>query len=203
MVSGSNGLEELSQAFSQLLGRFLIIAAAVSGSRESAEDIVQDAAMAAVRNWSRYTPGTHLSAWLAEIVRRCASNHRRNTARRKTLPTDPAILSRITRPVEAAALPHLEDVNESRRGDEHWQTVFDDHVWNALQRLRPEARCCLMLRVVYQVSFAEIAVMLKIPTGTAMSHVHRSREKLREELADFYPRASGNVEAAKSTNFQA
>ena len=50
----------------------------------------------------------------------------------------------------------------------------------ALQTLSDEARCCLLLKVVQQLSYAEIAVLLQIPAGTAMSHVHRAKKALRE-----------------------
>lgn len=64
------------------------------------------------------------------------------------------------------------------------QMVFDDQVLSALQQLSAEARACLLLRTVEQLSYRDISKLMHIPEGTAMSHVHRSRLKLRQLLAD-------------------
>jgi RNA polymerase sigma-70 factor, ECF subfamily len=52
----------------------------------------------------------------------------------------------------------------------------------ALQRLSPDARCCLLLRTIQKLSYIEIAEIMQIPAGTAMSHVHRSKSELRNKL---------------------
>ena len=55
-------------------------------------------------------------------------------------------------------------------------------VLQALRQLPDVARTCLLLRVVREMTYAEIAAALDIPAGTAMSHVHRTRKKLRRLL---------------------
>jgi DNA-directed RNA polymerase specialized sigma24 family protein len=42
----------------------------------------------------------------------------------------------------------------------------------------------LLLRTIEQMEYSEISKVLQIPEGTAMSHVHRARQHLRERLAD-------------------
>jgi RNA polymerase sigma-70 factor (ECF subfamily) len=58
---------------------------------------------------------------------------------------------------------------------------------HALHSLGETARCCLLLRTIEQMPYAQIAQLLEIPEGTAMSHVHRSRMTLRGQLADTRP----------------
>ena len=58
----------------------------------------------------------------------------------------------------------------------------------ALEELSEEARCCLLLRIVEDLAYSEIAQLLAIPEGTAMSHVHRAKATLRRRLAS---RATG------------
>jgi DNA-directed RNA polymerase specialized sigma24 family protein len=41
----------------------------------------------------------------------------------------------------------------------------------------------LLLRTVEKLSYAEIAALMDMPEGTAMSHVHRSKMALRERLS--------------------
>ena len=52
----------------------------------------------------------------------------------------------------------------------------------ALAALAETARAALLLRTVLELDYATIARLLDIPEGTAMSHVHRSREALRRAL---------------------
>jgi RNA polymerase sigma-70 factor (ECF subfamily) len=64
------------------------------------------------------------------------------------------------------------------------QIDFDDEVLSALREISDVARMCLLLRVVQQLSYDDIAQTLHIPAGTAMSHVHRAKQSIRERLKD-------------------
>ena len=54
---------------------------------------------------------------------------------------------------------------------------------NGLEALGEVPRACLLLSTLRELSYGEIAALLTIPEGTAMSHVHRARLVLRERLA--------------------
>jgi len=166
--------------------RLAMVAAAVVGDREAAEDIVQDAAIIAFQKAEQFKPGSNFAAWLAEIVRRCALNYRRKTKSRRTYTADPAVLARVdgaklngvahtTEPAWPSTSPSGEILED--------QAAFDDDLLKALGELSEEARCCLLLRTVEKLSYAEIAALLRMPEGTAMSHVHRSRATLRRLLS--------------------
>jgi len=60
--------------------------------------------------------------------------------------------------------------------------LFDERLLAALSELGETARTCLLLKTVLELDYREIAALLEIPEGTAMSHVHRAREQLRERL---------------------
>src|SRR6266567_231338 len=44
------------------------VARRLVGTREEAEDLVQEAYARAFRSWQQYTPGTNLRAWLLRIL---------------------------------------------------------------------------------------------------------------------------------------
>src|SRR6184192_2238160 len=44
------------------------VARHLAGSREEAEDLMQEAYARAFRSWHQYTPGTNLRAWLLRIL---------------------------------------------------------------------------------------------------------------------------------------
>ncbi len=56
----------------------------------------------------------------------------------------------------------------------------------ALGMLDETARACLLMRTVMGMSYQEIAAALDVPEGTAMSHVHRSRQSLRTTLMPYW-----------------
>ncbi len=53
------------------------VAAAIVGDRARAEDVLQEAAMIALGKLDTFEAGTSVQAWLAQIVRYVALNHRR------------------------------------------------------------------------------------------------------------------------------
>ena len=52
----------------------------------------------------------------------------------------------------------------------------------AIGRLRPEYRSCILLRHVEGRSYEEIAATLDLPLGTVKTYIHRARHELREAL---------------------
>src|SRR3954451_5771347 len=59
------GFEEEALVLSDQVYR---VARRLTGSREEAEDLVQQAYERAFRSWRQYTPGTNLRAWLLRIL---------------------------------------------------------------------------------------------------------------------------------------
>jgi RNA polymerase sigma-70 factor (ECF subfamily) len=52
----------------------------------------------------------------------------------------------------------------------------------AIARLRPEYRACIIMRHVEGRSYDEIAGILDLPLGTVKTYIHRARAELRESL---------------------
>lgn len=59
----------------------------------------------------------------------------------------------------------------------------DDEMLRAIESIEHPARTCLLLKVVDEMSYREIATVLEIEVNTAMSHVHRAKRKLRQMLS--------------------
>jgi len=151
----------------------------VLGRRTDAEDVLQEAAMIGLRKISDFEEGTNFAAWMGGIVRNVARNHARKRRRRATADADPQVIdaSRTARPgsVSEPGLDRRGRVDADEAG-------FDDRVRRALETLDETARACLLLRTLRELPYREIALLLDIPEGTAMSHVHRSRQSLRALL---------------------
>ncbi|MBK8239359.1 MAG: sigma-70 family RNA polymerase sigma factor [Deltaproteobacteria bacterium] len=141
------------------------IAAAVLGERTHAEDVLQEAAMTGLTKLGTFAPGTSFAAWMGQIVRFTALNHRRKRSRRAEAELTEAVVGAATAPSPIDA-------------------AFDARTTAALASLGETARACLLLKIVVELDYAAIAEILGIPAGTAMSHVHRARAQLRARLLD-------------------
>ena len=166
--------------FNDVYPRLHLIALGIIGDRTYADDIVQEAAIIALEKADQFTPGTSHVAWLSEIVRRCSLNYARKIRGRKTAAADPDVLAASTeeKSMPESAWPIRPETGELVSD----QSEFDDALIGALNKISAEARCCLLLRTVQNLTYAEISELMHVPEGTAMSHVHRSRRHLRNSL---------------------
>jgi len=142
-------------------------------SLPDAEDVVQDAAVVAFRKRSQFQAGTSFQAWVGAIVRNVALNVKRSQKRRR------GAVNGLAGTLAPAAITDLSTVEDAMLGKDQG---IDARVLAALGEIGDIARACLLLRTVGDLQYADIASVLDIPEGTAMSHVHRSRATLRERL---------------------
>jgi RNA polymerase sigma-70 factor (ECF subfamily) len=158
-----------------------VVAAGVLGRSAGAEDVVQEAALLGLGKLDQFQPGTHFVAWMAQMVRYVALNHvRRQVRGRAQSIDDAASAGAIAHPGHVE--PHL---RLGSRGEvPAGQHSFDDRLMHALDGLSEDARGCLLLRTLEGMEYEQIGRVFDIPQGTAMSHVHRSRMRLRERLSN-------------------
>ncbi len=162
--------------------RLWLLAAGIVGDRHAAHDIVQDSTLAAFSKLEQFEPGSNFSAWLARFVRWHAFNYSRKHTARGTLPADPQLLDLS---VATDRSPEINLENDAAGQILDDQPHFDDEVSRALRSINPTGRACLLLRTIHQLSYREIAELLEIPEGTAMSHVHRARQMMRDRLQGY------------------
>lgn len=164
------GREEFARLYETHWRLFWCAAVSVVGDRALAQDIVQQSAMIALERLDQFTPDTAFTAWMTAIVRNTALNEARKRARRRTSTAQDAVLDAAPRP---NAANHAESASDP---------IFDQRLLNALETLDETVRACLLMRVVTDMPYRQIALALAIPEGTAASHVHRARAALRAQL---------------------
>lgn len=158
--------------------KFWCVAAAVMGDRARAWDVVQEAATIALGKLHEFDPTTSFGAWMGQIVRYVALNEGRKKRRDVPALTDPTIMDGA-RGRSLMDRPPLVDATGRVAGH---QEEFDDDVSSALNGLDEIPRACLLMKTVLDLPYVEIAELLGVPEGTAMSHVHRARKAVREQL---------------------
>ncbi len=180
--------QSFAQQFQAAYPTLWRIAAGMIGDRTHAEDIVQEAAIIGLSKLEGFRPGSNFVAWMAAIVRRCALNYSRKVRNRATVATDPVMLDQSERSadVDSSTGPIVSKTGSLNEA----QDAFDDHLLRGLMALSDEARCCVLLRIVEELSYAEISELMQIAQGTAMSHVHRGKSLLRRYVQGADPPAT-------------
>ncbi|MCG3127904.1 MAG: ECF RNA polymerase sigma factor SigW [Phycisphaerae bacterium] len=144
----------------------------LTGSRDASEDLMQTTFLRLVRMLPGYVHQGKFDAWLFRI----AGNAVRDRARAAT-----------RRDRHFAHSNELASANRAARdnGDPHARAVSaedGDRLQAALAELEPADREIVMLRHFSDLSFREIADLLNVPLGTALSRAHRALGRLRARL---------------------
>ncbi len=168
------------------------VAAAIVGDPALAEDALQEAAIIALRKLDQFDPDTSFAAWMTQIVRYVALNQVHCRSRgHHAVAVDPIHLNG-TVAADTRETPLDLTGRGQLRVDHADQGGIDDELLAALRLLDENARACLLLRVVMELPYGEISRTLGIPQGTAMSHVHRARRALLEQLTTNTPSRIGS-----------
>jgi RNA polymerase sigma-70 factor (ECF subfamily) len=147
------------------------------GSREEAEDLMQEAYARAFRSWRSFTPGTNLRAWLLRILTNL------NIDRGRKLQRTPDM-----QPLEAGdyyLVDRLEETGGPITEEEHVdERLSQDNIVEALAQVPHDFRDVLVLVDIGDFTYADAAQILDIPIGTVMSRLHRARRILKAQLAE-------------------
>jgi len=147
--------------------------------RELAEDLAQDAFIKVLNHIDRYSPEFKFSSWLFKIANNVAIDHLRRR-RIDTISIDGSPHAASASEIEASTLDIGSDQENAL--DEMEAKELGSAIEQAIARLRPEYRSCIMLRHVEGRSYEEIAATLDLPLGTVKTYIHRARHELREAL---------------------
>ena len=153
------------------------VARHLAGSREEAEDLMQEAYARAFRSWRSFTPGTNLRAWLLRIL----TNLNIDRGRKKQRTPD-------TQPLEEGdyfLYNKLEESNGPAQDEERVvERLSQDDVVSALSAVPHDFRDVVVLVDIGDFSYNDAAQILDIPVGTVMSRLHRGRRILKKNLAE-------------------
>lgn len=154
------------------------VARRLVGSREEAEDLVQEAYARAFRSWRSFTPGTNMRAWLFRILTNLNVDRGRRIQRAPhTQPLEETDYYLANKVASAAG----EDVLDQ---DVVVERLSQDAVVSALSELPPQFREVVVLVDIGDFTYADAAQILDIPMGTVMSRLHRGRRLLKQNLAE-------------------
>jgi RNA polymerase sigma-70 factor (ECF subfamily) len=181
MIDFSHGsadaFEELFLRYKQQLFGFFRRRVADVGR---AEELTQDTFVAVVRASGRYMPSATFRTWLYAIGYTILRADRRKRAFRGMFLREDA---------------EVRDPGKDNTID------IDLFMRDALGKLDREEREILLLREFEQLSYAEIAELLRLPVNTVRSRLFRSRMALRELLTAPSTKSSGKDVAKPECDF--
>jgi RNA polymerase sigma-70 factor (sigma-E family) len=142
-----------AECYAELRPEMIRLAAAMTGSPETAQDLVQDAFVRLHGAWSRVQePRAYLRR---AVVNACHSHHRRKRVERR----------------------HL-----AQAGPESSTSLEANELADALDSLPYRQRAALVLRFYTDLSDVDIASALRCRPGTVASMIHRGLAQLRKVI---------------------
>ena len=142
--------------------RVVGLAAVLCGREVLAEDLAQDAFVAAYRHWDRIAGYDDPGAWVRRVAVNLATSALRRGAR------------------EARALARL----ARRRPPDSPVLPIDDDFWRAVRSLPRRQAQCIALHYLEDRSSDDIAGILDIAPSTVRVHLHAARTTLATQLGE-------------------
>lgn len=139
---------------------------------EQADDLVQETYLRAFRFSHRFQPGTHLRAWLFQILRNTFLTFYRLRERETAIAEDG---------VPDWDVPMFHDAPE----DDGVAMEAHTDLERAMGHLPEEFRTVLLLAEVEGMPLEEVARVMACPVGTVKSRIFRAKERLRVLLTDY------------------
>ena len=154
------------------------VARRLVGSREEAEDLMQETYARAFRSWRSYSPGTNLRAWLLRIL----TNLNIDRGRREQRQPPPQALEEG----DYFLYNRLEQTSRDGNADEERvvERLSQDDAVEALSAVPHDFRDVVVLVDIGDFSYQDAAQILDIPVGTVMSRLHRGRRILKQAMAE-------------------
>jgi RNA polymerase sigma-70 factor (ECF subfamily) len=154
------------------------VARRLAGSREEAEDLVQETYARAFRAWRSFQPGTNLRAWLFRILTNLNIDRGRKIQRTPDM-----------QPLEENdyfLYNRLEESSGDGTSDERQvvDRLSQNEAVTALADLPHDFRDVVLLVDLADFTYSDAAQILDIPIGTVMSRLHRGRRMLKRSLAE-------------------
>ncbi len=171
---------EFENLLEEILPSALKTALYLCRDADDAQDLVQDTAIQAFRQFDKWESGTNFKAWFLKVQHNCFLGRLRHDARRPQ-----------TVQVEDEETVESLFLWEQTRGAKAWggdpaarllAQIEGEQVTDALRGLAPEFRAVCTLFFVHEMSYEQIAEVTGTPIGTVRSRLHRGRRHLQKSL---------------------
>jgi RNA polymerase sigma-70 factor (ECF subfamily) len=151
------------------------IALGLVGSHDAAMDLSQEAFVRAFYSLENFNPERKFFTWYYQILKNLSFNYLRDHHRRA------ASFSEIGE----TAVSQLVD-SSANLSQQVEQNELKEILWRGINTLKPPDREIIILKDFQEMSYKEIAEILKCPVGTVMSRLYNARKALKEFMEGYY-----------------
>lgn len=174
--------DEFEQVALPFIDSLYNLALNLTRNPKDAEDLVQETFLRAYRFFDSYRSGTHIRAWLFRILRNSFINRYRSSKNRPEEVDFAKLEESYERMVDDDFLRNHQPMSPEQAV---MHGVMDEEVRSALDAIPDEYRVVVVMALVEEMSYKEIAASLSIPLGTVMSRLHRGRKLLQTSLVGY------------------
>jgi RNA polymerase sigma-70 factor (ECF subfamily) len=150
----------------------------LTGNRDDAEDLTQEAYLRAYRSFATYNRQLPFESWFFRILSNLFIDLLRRRPRQKPLSLDQPVGDEES---EENLLLQIAD-EEANPERSLIDQVMDERIQNALATLPEAFRVAVLLCDVEGKSYEEVAAIMGSSIGTVRSRIHRGRTMLRRAL---------------------
>ena len=152
---------------------------------DTAQDLVQEALVAAIQSFERFQGRSSVKTWLVAILKRKIVDHFRRSSTRRTTDNIEALANSVDDMFNDHGrwhvMPSKWTVNP---GSAYQQREFMDVLYKCLAKLPERLARIFMLREFDEMSTADICEQLSITESNSWVMLYRSRMQLRNCLED-------------------
>jgi len=165
---------EMNEVLSRRLPSFHRRAYRYVGNAADADDVVQDALVAAFKHLDQFRGQAQMSTWLTTIVTNCARMQLRRRPRQTLLSLD----EKFGDEEKYSVSDYLADCRPSPE-DACERSELRGHMLRFVAQLSPPLRKAFQLREIDGLSTRETAHLSGLPDGTVKAQLARARAKLK------------------------
>lgn len=167
LAGDEQAIENLVRAYETNVFR---LALSIVGDASTANEVMQETFIAALRSLRSYKEKSSLKAWLYTITLNISRSHLRKQK----------VLEKLR--INLASILQVDAQKQSSPEDSIIQSEKERAIWTALHKLDDKHRMVVVLRYFQNLSVSEIAEILSVNEGTIHSRLHTARERLRNVL---------------------
>lgn len=160
-----SGLREIYDVYLPYIYQIVL---GVVGRKEDAEDITSDFFIKFWQQADKYKPGSGHKGYLATMARNMAIDHLRKYKKE--------VIDDFTTGEDEEVSSIKEPVSEDNTEEEVIENISLNE---ALSRLKPQEKQVVDMKILSEMTFAEIAQVLKVPMGTVTWRYREAINKLR------------------------
>jgi RNA polymerase sigma-70 factor, ECF subfamily len=144
----------------------------ITGNREKAMDLMQDAIVTALSKKHLYKEESHFKSWIFRILKNTYLNNiKREQIRKETYLSDISKENEETPSFLMSSANSIEEMNDP---------LLKEKMSCVLETMPLEYKDAIILKEIEGLSYEETARQLEIPVGTVMSRLHRARNYLKK-----------------------